>query len=59
LIATGIITAPLLKDLLREMRAAAADPDVLALSPRMSVVWARSPESGAQKVTSTLPISNF
>jgi len=42
-VAAGIITAPQLEDLLQEMRAAIADPNLLVLTPRMSVVWARNP----------------
>jgi 2-polyprenyl-3-methyl-5-hydroxy-6-metoxy-1,4-benzoquinol methylase len=37
----GLITRPQLKRTLDEMEAAANDPDVLVLAPRMSVVWAR------------------
>jgi SAM-dependent methyltransferase len=40
-VAEGLITDPQLKRTLDEMAAAAFDPDVLVLAPRMSVVWAR------------------
>ena len=40
-VSEGLITRPELNRTLVEMEAAANDPDVLVLAPRMSVVWAR------------------
>jgi ubiquinone/menaquinone biosynthesis C-methylase UbiE len=40
-VAAGLITAPQLERTLAEMEAAADDPNVLVLAPRMSGVWAR------------------
>jgi SAM-dependent methyltransferase len=40
-ISAGLITRPQLERTLNQMEAAANDPGVLVLAPRMSVVWAR------------------
>ena len=40
----GLITSRDLEHTLDEMEAAASDPNVLALAPRMSLVWARKPQ---------------
>jgi ubiquinone/menaquinone biosynthesis C-methylase UbiE len=43
-VAANLITPPQLERTLDEMEAAANDPNVLALTPRMSAVWARNPQ---------------
>ena len=40
-VSAGLITARQLRKTLADMEEAAKDPEVLALAPRMSVVWAR------------------
>jgi hypothetical protein len=40
-VAAGLITADQLKQTLADMQTAADDGNVLALAPRMSIVWAR------------------
>jgi len=40
-VAAGLITPAQLKRTIDEMEAATKDPNVLALTPRMSIVWAR------------------
>jgi SAM-dependent methyltransferase len=42
-VAAGLMTRPQLKRTLEKMEAAAGDPDVLVLAPRMSIVWAQKP----------------
>ena len=58
-VAAGLLTRPELQRTLDEMEAAAEDPDVLVLAPRMSVVWARKPGWNGRVLTGTLPLSNF
>lgn len=55
----GLITRPELKLTLDEMEAAAGDPDVLVLAPRMSIVWARKETQAASELTAFLRIANF
>ena len=58
-VGAGLVTSSELQRTLNQMEEAADDPDVLVLSPRMSVVWARKPRGTVQALTGTLPLSNI
>jgi ubiquinone/menaquinone biosynthesis C-methylase UbiE len=55
----GLLTRQELQRTIEQMEQAAEDDDVLVLSPRMSVVWARKPDGIGRVLTGTLPLSNF
>jgi hypothetical protein len=57
-VSAGLITAPQLESTIREMAHAANNPEVLALAPRMSMVWARKAAWVRPSFTTSLQDSN-
>jgi len=55
----GLITPAQLESTIRDMAHAANNPEVLALAPRMSMVWARKAAWVPPVFTASLQVSNF